>query len=82
LEKTAMYSAVADELVRRVAAGRWPGIGLMADAEVWVEPQQWLAIRTKLAQAVGELHEAARPPRTPGTIRTSTTVALFEMESE
>jgi hypothetical protein len=27
-----------------------------------------------------ELHDAARPPRTPGTIRTSTSIAMFRME--
>ncbi|MBG0560451.1 helix-turn-helix domain-containing protein [Actinoplanes aureus] len=76
----AWCSALATELRRRAAEGRWPGIGLLDDAEVWIDPDTWQEIRDRMAAAVRDLHEAARPPRTPGTLRTSTTVALFEMD--
>ncbi len=79
----ALYSAAAEKLIRRVAQARFGehAVSFMADAEVWVEPQVWRDIRDRIAGAARELHEAARPPRTPGTVRTSTTVALFEMAS-
>ena len=78
----AIYTAIANELIRRTAAGRWTGIGLLGDAELWVDPEQWHDICDRIRVIVRELHEIAQPPRTPGTIRTSTTAAMFEMESE
>ncbi|HEX5199766.1 ArsR/SmtB family transcription factor [Paractinoplanes rhizophilus] len=73
-------SAFAHELIRRSREAHFrPGPRLLADAELWVEPDKWREIRDRVAKALVELHEAARPPRTPGTIRTSTTTAMFEM---
>ncbi|SNS77169.1 ArsR/SmtB family transcription factor [Actinoplanes regularis] len=75
------YPAAADELARRAAEGHRPGgVGVMGDAEVWVDPAIWQSVRDRIAAALHDLHAAARPPGTSGTIRTSTTVALFEME--
>ncbi|MET0419796.1 MAG: helix-turn-helix domain-containing protein [Actinoplanes sp.] len=79
-QKQALFLSLANELTRRAAAGRFDRKGLLGDGEFWIEPEQWLAIRTKMADVVNELHAAARPPRTAGTVRTSTTVAMFEME--
>jgi DNA-binding transcriptional ArsR family regulator len=79
--KRALFMSLANELTRRTAAGRFDAKGLIGDGEFWIEPDQWVAIRSKIAQAVQELHAAAQPPRTPGTVRTSTTVAMFEMEA-
>jgi DNA-binding transcriptional ArsR family regulator len=75
-----LYPAAAHELIRRATEGRWPGVGLLGDAEVWVAPEKWQEIRDRIAAALHDLHHAAQPPRTPGTLRTSTTVALFEMD--
>ncbi|GGK95325.1 ArsR/SmtB family transcription factor [Mangrovihabitans endophyticus] len=36
--------------------------------------------RDRILAAARDLHEAARPPGTPGTVRTSTAVAMFRME--
>ncbi len=80
-QKRALFGSLANELTRRAAAGRFDAKGLLGDGEFWIEPDQWVAIRSKIAAAVQELHAAARPPRTPGTVRTSTTVAMFEMEA-
>jgi DNA-binding transcriptional ArsR family regulator len=77
-----IYAAIANELVRRTAGGRWPGIGLIGDAELWVDPERWRDIRDRIGAILRELHEIAQPPRTPGTVHTSTTAAMFEMESE
>ncbi|MBO3742093.1 winged helix-turn-helix domain-containing protein [Actinoplanes flavus] len=79
-EKRALYPAAAQELIRRSATSTGPGV--LGDAELWVDPDRWTEIRDRIAAVLLELHELARPPRTPGTIRTSTTVVLFEMEAE
>jgi DNA-binding transcriptional ArsR family regulator len=76
----ALFSAVANELVRRTAEADWSVGGTMTDAELWVDPEVWRGIRDRIVEASRELHEAAQPPRTPGTIRTSATVAMFRME--
>jgi DNA-binding transcriptional ArsR family regulator len=77
-----LYAAVANELVRRTAQAEWTGKSTMSDAELWVDPERWLELRNRVAQAALDLHAAARPPRTPGTIRTSTTIAMFQMETD
>lgn len=74
-------AAIAHELIRRSREAQFPtGPMLLADGDLWVDPQKWQEIRARVAEAMIELHDAARPPRTPGTIRTSTTAALFRME--
>jgi DNA-binding transcriptional ArsR family regulator len=75
----ALFAAVANELVRRTAVADWSVGGSMTDAELWVDPEVWREIRDRIAQASRDLHDAARPPHTPGTIRTSTTIAMFRM---
>ncbi|AGL13637.1 regulatory protein ArsR [Actinoplanes sp. N902-109] len=75
----AMYAVVADELIRRTAQADWSTGGTMTDAELWVDPEVFLDIRERITQLSRELHAAAQPPRTPGTVRTSTTVAMFRM---
>ena len=82
-EVRADYLAIARELDRRArAAGVGPGPKLLADGDLWVEPEAWAELRDRIADAVRELHDVARPPRTPGTIRTSTSVAMFESKTE
>jgi DNA-binding transcriptional ArsR family regulator len=80
-EVRADYLAVAQELIRRAQTARFGSDGkVLADADIWVEPATWQKLRDRVADALRELHDAARPPRTPGTIRTSTTAAMFEMK--
>lgn len=77
-----MFVGFANELIRRSAEasfGRHHAT-FLADAEVWVDPDTWTAIRDRIGDAARDLHDAAQPPRTPGTIRTSTTLALFAMQ--
>lgn len=79
-EVRADFIAIAHELIRRAQVTRLSPDGkLLADADLWVDPETWREIRSRVHDAVRELHDAARPPRTPGTIRTGTTVAMFEM---
>lgn len=75
-----VYAAVTVELQRR-AALRQPGRSHLTDAELWVAPDEWDAIRDQVHALSDRLHRAARPPRTPGTIRVNATIVLFPMES-
>jgi DNA-binding transcriptional ArsR family regulator len=77
----AFFAAFAEELVRRTSEGRWDAPRVIGDAELWIDPERWNALHTRMKELVLELHQAARPPRSPGTVRTSTTVAMFEMGS-
>ncbi|MEU4424231.1 helix-turn-helix domain-containing protein [Actinoplanes sp. NPDC024001] len=56
------------------------GAGVRDEAELWIDPETWHEIRDRIAAALRDLHAAAQPPGSPGTVRTSTTVALFAME--
>jgi hypothetical protein len=51
----------------------------MTDAELWVDPEVFREVRDRIHQATRDLYDAARAPRTPGTIRISTTIAMFRM---
>lgn len=80
-ERQPVLASLAIELQRR-AARRGRGTGHVTDAELWVEPQVWDAALDRVRAASVDLHRAARPPRTPGTIRVSATIALFPMEPD
>ena len=54
----------------------------MTDAELWVDPQVWADVTERVVAAMTDLHDAARPPRSPGTVRTSTTLSMFVMHPE
>lgn len=75
------YAAMAVELQRRARA-RAPGPAALTDAELWVDPEVWEAVRANINAASNELHRAARPPRTPGTIRVNATIALFQIKAD
>jgi DNA-binding transcriptional ArsR family regulator len=79
-QKRAFFAALGNELIRRSAAGRFTEKVLIGDGDFWVDPEKWREIRSRFGLLVDELHAVALPPRTPGAIRTSTTVAMFEME--
>ncbi len=79
-----MYAALAAELQRRgraVVTGP-ASASLTTDAELWVDPDRWRTLRDRVFEASRELHEAAQPPHTPGTVRVSATIALFRMEDQ
>jgi DNA-binding transcriptional ArsR family regulator len=74
-----LYVALASELQRRAGQlRRGPG-NFLTDAEFWVDPQTWLEIRDEMAGASARLHRAAQAPRSPGAVRVSATVALFQL---
>jgi hypothetical protein len=74
-----VFAAVTVELQRR-AGLRSPGPTHLTDAELWVEPAAWAAVQDQVKAASDRLHQAAHPPRTPGTIRVNATMVLFTME--
>jgi DNA-binding transcriptional ArsR family regulator len=76
-----IYAAVAAELRRRSAHVRADRRKHLTDAEVWVDPQTWADIRERIRAESVDLHRAAQPPRSPGTVRVSATIALFEMSA-
>jgi len=73
--------AMTDELSRRLAEGpsTWR---VVSDAELWVEPGLWEDVKSRIATAVMDLHEAAVPPRTRGSVHISASALLFEVGSE
>lgn len=71
--------AQAVELERRTLL-REPGVPqLSSDLEGWVDPETWDRARALLEQASMLLHDANRPPRTPGTVHVSATTWAFRM---
>lgn len=76
------YEAMVTELNRRSQMLRRSADNHFTDAELWVDPKVWKAIRDKIKEASDDLHLAAQPPRTPETIRVNATIALFQMETD
>jgi len=72
--------ALAEELVRRVRSAKRGRPGHYTDAELWVTPDDYDTALEAVGRASSVLHDRAQPPRTPGTIRTGFTAALFEMD--
>lgn len=76
-----MLAATLAHTLNERAARRSPdGRGVTVDAELWVAPEEWEAARRRLAGAAAELHAAARPPRTPGTIPVGMSLMAFPLE--
>ena len=73
--------AVTGELIRRLAEGpsHWR---VFADAELWVNPDVWEDVRKRVRTAMTDLHSAARPPRSAGSVHVSATAMLFEVNAE
>jgi hypothetical protein len=70
---------VAIELRRRSqeAEPNIPQLGV--DAELWVDPTVWASTLDAIRASSIRLHQKARPPGTPGTIRVSVSALLFSM---
>ncbi|GAA2980982.1 Helix-turn-helix domain-containing protein [Actinokineospora diospyrosa] len=74
-----LASALAAGLGARTAR-RAPGTETATDAELWVDPQVWRDTVAHVREMSLRLQHAAQPPRTPGTVRVSTTISMFEMD--
>jgi DNA-binding transcriptional ArsR family regulator len=77
-----VHAAAIEELRRRSGLFK-PGPGnRTSDAELWVDGQAWADAVAAIQGATRQLHDAARPPHSAGTMRVSLTIALFEMRDE
>jgi DNA-binding transcriptional ArsR family regulator len=77
---TRMLAATLAHTLQERATHRDPdGRGVTVDAELWVTPEAWEAARRRLADTAAELHDAARPPRAPGTIPVSMSLMAFPL---
>ncbi len=75
------YATLAMELQRRATARVPTPHGTNTDAELWVDPEVWEQAVRRVSEVSLLLHRAARPPRTPGAVRTNTTIAMFAMDA-
>jgi len=81
-EGYAVLVEVLGEELRRRSRDRDPTArGVTTDAELWVPAQEWEGFLAVLGALSLRLHAAARPARTPGAVRTSTTIAAFRMRN-
>lgn len=80
--QAAWPAALSAELHRRWELRDPGGPKMSADGDLWVAPEVWDDLVQDVRVAVQRLHDAAQPPRTPGTVRTSTTVALFALHPD
>lgn len=66
--------------LRQRAADRKPeSPGVQTDADLWLDPDDWAGFLARLSALMTELHDAAKPPRTPGTQPIGLTLAAFEL---
>ncbi|ARF52847.1 winged helix-turn-helix domain-containing protein [Streptomyces gilvosporeus] len=79
-EAQLLGAALAHTLKERATRRHPEGRGVTVDAELWMEPEVWEQARQKLADLAAELHDAARPPRSPGTMPVSLTLMAFPMQ--
>lgn len=74
-----LAETLGHNLRERVAQRAPDAAGVTADAELWVSPEDWEGARRRMAAIVAELHDAARPPHAPGTVRVAATVMAFQL---
>src|SRR4051794_15720815 len=66
----------------RLAQRRFGPRSHFTDAALWVAPEVWDDVLDRLTEASRLLHEAARPPRTEGTVRANLSVFAFPLEPD
>jgi DNA-binding transcriptional ArsR family regulator len=81
-EEQLLTKAIAGELLRRAELRAPSRPASLTDADLWVDPELWSRMLKQASALSQELHDAAQPPRTPGTVRVSASVALFELTTE
>lgn len=74
------YAALAQELQRRATARVRQPHGMNVDAELWVPPEVWEEAVRRVGRLSFLLHQAALLARSPGAVRTNTTIAMFAMD--
>ena len=79
-ERATYFRLLADELLRRSASARSDGRQTSTDAELWMDPDDWAQTLDLVTEALTHLHRVARPPRSPGAVHVSVTLAMFAMD--
>lgn len=74
-----LVEAMITNLRHRLTAWRPGETGAVAEADLWLTPQQWADARTRLRDVMAEMHDRAQPPHTPGTVQVGVTLLAFEM---
>ncbi len=74
-----LAETLAYTLRERVARRDPAGEGVTSDAELWVDQQVWEDARQRLAALTMELHDAAQPARSAGTVPVGLTVMAFPL---
>ncbi len=72
---------MAAELVRRFTLVDPEAPSTLADAELWLDPDDWKRALTLVREAAELVHREARTPRTPGTRRVNLSLAAFGMDA-
>ncbi|MFC4560255.1 hypothetical protein ACFO4E_00140 [Nocardiopsis mangrovi] len=67
-------------LATRAERRRDGASGHLTDAELWIDPEVWRDLLARADALGADLHDAARPPRTPGTITVTASLLLFELD--
>lgn len=80
-QRSSFLAETLVHMLRERVARRDPdGRGVTVDAELWVVRDEWERFRDRLAALAVELHEAAQPVRTPGTMPVGVSVMAFPMK--
>ncbi|MFI1096555.1 ArsR/SmtB family transcription factor [Streptomyces sp. NPDC020917] len=77
-----LAEALAHNLRERAARRAPDAEGVTTDAELWVTPEAWADFRGRLAALMADLHDAARPPHTPGTTGIGVTAMVFPLRED
>lgn len=80
-DRGALLAETLTHTLRERAARRAPGTeAVTVDAELWVDPRVWQDFLIRLAALTAGLHDAARPPHSPGTAPVGVSVLAFALE--
>jgi predicted ArsR family transcriptional regulator len=79
-ERATFFRLLADELLRRSASAHPDTRQTSTDAELWVDPDDWATALDRVNEVFTQVHRVARPPRSPGAVHVSVSLAMFTMD--
>lgn len=69
--------AVTTEILRRIEVFGPNAWDVFGDIDIWLDEEAWQRHSHAIADSLTELHAAAKPAGTPGTVHVSATAMLF-----
>ncbi|GAA4494904.1 hypothetical protein GCM10023191_034810 [Actinoallomurus oryzae] len=75
-----LAETLAHTLRERIGRRADDGEKVIVDAELWVDPRTWQDFLARLAELTAGLHDAARPPHSPGTTPVGVSVMAFALQ--